>query len=60
MYMCLICHFLYVIFCISHFSTMPNTPLTDDMDNNDTILNRRSSSGGLLSPEVIKLSIYYI
>ncbi|XP_050346774.1 mitogen-activated protein kinase kinase kinase 15 isoform X1 [Nymphalis io] len=33
-------------------STMPNTPSTDDMDNNDTILNRRSSSGGLLSPEV--------
>ncbi|XP_050346775.1 mitogen-activated protein kinase kinase kinase 15 isoform X2 [Nymphalis io] len=32
--------------------TMPNTPSTDDMDNNDTILNRRSSSGGLLSPEV--------
>ncbi|XP_023954807.2 mitogen-activated protein kinase kinase kinase 15 isoform X2 [Bicyclus anynana] len=32
--------------------TMPNTPSTDEMDNNDTILNRRSSSGGLLSPEV--------
>ncbi|NP_001188511.1 mitogen-activated protein kinase kinase kinase 15 isoform X2 [Bombyx mandarina] len=32
--------------------TMPNTPSTDDMDSNDTILNRRSSSGGLLSPEV--------
>ncbi|XP_072938560.1 mitogen-activated protein kinase kinase kinase 15 isoform X2 [Epargyreus clarus] len=32
--------------------TMPNTPSTDEMDSNDTILNRRSSSGGLLSPEV--------
>ncbi|XP_061380138.1 mitogen-activated protein kinase kinase kinase 15 isoform X2 [Danaus plexippus] len=32
--------------------TMPNTPSTDEMDTNDTILNRRSSSGGLLSPEV--------
>ncbi|KAG6450675.1 hypothetical protein O3G_MSEX006720 [Manduca sexta] len=32
--------------------TMPNTPSTDEMDNGDTILNRRSSSGGLLSPEV--------
>ncbi|KAM3963712.1 apoptotic signal-regulating kinase 1 isoform 2-T2 [Aphomia sociella] len=32
--------------------TMPNTPSTDDMDGNDTLLNRRSSSGGLLSPEV--------
>lgn len=48
---------MYVIFCISHFSTMPNTPSTDDMDNTDTILNRRSSSGGLLSPEVTDLSI---
>ncbi|XP_045494707.1 mitogen-activated protein kinase kinase kinase 15 [Colias croceus] len=37
---------------LSNSSTMPNTPSTDDMDNNDTILNRRSSSGGLLSPEV--------
>ncbi|XP_013185299.2 mitogen-activated protein kinase kinase kinase 15 isoform X3 [Amyelois transitella] len=33
-------------------STMPNTPSTDDMDSTDTLLNRRSSSGGLLSPEV--------
>ncbi|XP_050665102.1 mitogen-activated protein kinase kinase kinase 15 isoform X1 [Leptidea sinapis] len=33
-------------------STMPNTPSAEEMDNNDTILNRRSSSGGLLSPEV--------
>ncbi|CAH2991127.1 unnamed protein product [Chilo suppressalis] len=33
-------------------STMPNTPSTDEMDSGDTILNRRSSSGGLLSPEV--------
>ncbi|CAH2076794.1 unnamed protein product, partial [Iphiclides podalirius] len=32
--------------------TMPNTPSTDEMDNTDTLLNRRSSSGGLLSPEV--------
>ncbi|XP_053612437.1 mitogen-activated protein kinase kinase kinase 15 isoform X2 [Plodia interpunctella] len=32
--------------------TMPNTPSTDDMDSTDTLLNRRSSSGGLLSPEV--------
>ncbi|XP_050665103.1 mitogen-activated protein kinase kinase kinase 15 isoform X2 [Leptidea sinapis] len=32
--------------------TMPNTPSAEEMDNNDTILNRRSSSGGLLSPEV--------
>ncbi|XP_012548538.1 mitogen-activated protein kinase kinase kinase 15 isoform X1 [Bombyx mandarina] len=37
---------------LSNSSTMPNTPSTDDMDSNDTILNRRSSSGGLLSPEV--------
>ncbi|XP_075974208.1 apoptotic signal-regulating kinase 1 isoform X2 [Anticarsia gemmatalis] len=33
-------------------STMPNTPSTDEMDSSDTLLNRRSSSGGLLSPEV--------
>ncbi|CAK1540656.1 unnamed protein product [Leptosia nina] len=32
--------------------TMPNTPSTEEMDSGDTILNRRSSSGGLLSPEV--------
>ncbi|KAL4702241.1 hypothetical protein ACJJTC_005780 [Scirpophaga incertulas] len=37
---------------LSNSSTMPNTPSTDEMDNADTILNRRSSSGGLLSPEV--------
>ncbi|CAH2233604.1 jg16192 [Pararge aegeria aegeria] len=37
---------------LSNSSTMPNTPSTDEMDSNDTILNRRSSSGGLLSPEV--------
>lgn len=37
---------------LSCFSTMPNTPSTDEMDSNDTLLNRRSSSGGLLSPEV--------
>lgn len=33
-------------------STMPNTPSTDDLDSNDTLITRRSSSGGLLSPEV--------
>ncbi|XP_045534733.1 mitogen-activated protein kinase kinase kinase 15 isoform X2 [Papilio machaon] len=32
--------------------TMPNTPSTEEMENSDTLLNRRSSSGGLLSPEV--------
>ncbi|XP_068632371.1 mitogen-activated protein kinase kinase kinase 15 isoform X2 [Battus philenor] len=32
--------------------TMPNTPSTDEMDSSETLLNRRSSSGGLLSPEV--------
>ncbi|KAI8422666.1 hypothetical protein MSG28_006437 [Choristoneura fumiferana] len=32
--------------------TTPNTPSTDEMDATDTLLNRRSSSGGLLSPEV--------
>lgn len=37
---------------------MPSTPSTDELDNNDTLLNRRSSSGGLLSPEV-PLFIYY-
>ncbi|CAG9119419.1 unnamed protein product [Plutella xylostella] len=37
---------------LSNSSTMPNTPSTDEMDSNDTLLNRRSSSGGLLSPEV--------
>ncbi|CAH4029348.1 unnamed protein product [Pieris brassicae] len=37
---------------LSHSSTMPNTPSTEEMENADTILNRRSSSGGLLSPEV--------
>ncbi|KAJ2950149.1 hypothetical protein O0L34_g11501 [Tuta absoluta] len=39
---------------LSNSSTMPNTPSTDEMDSvgADTILNRRSSSGGLLSPEV--------
>ncbi|XP_049868246.1 mitogen-activated protein kinase kinase kinase 15 isoform X2 [Pectinophora gossypiella] len=37
---------------LSNSSTMPNTPSTDEMDSSDTILNRRSSSGGLLSPEV--------
>lgn len=31
---------------------MPNTPSTEEMDNGDSVLNRRSSSGGLLSPEV--------
>ncbi|KAF9810098.1 hypothetical protein SFRURICE_011266 [Spodoptera frugiperda] len=37
---------------LSNCSTMPNTPSTDEMDGSDTLLNRRSSSGGLLSPEV--------
>ncbi|XP_052756028.1 mitogen-activated protein kinase kinase kinase 15 isoform X1 [Galleria mellonella] len=37
---------------LSNSSTMPNTPSTDDMESGDTLLNRRSSSGGLLSPEV--------
>ncbi|XP_041986234.1 mitogen-activated protein kinase kinase kinase 15 isoform X2 [Aricia agestis] len=37
--------------------TMPNTPSTDDMENSDTILNRRSSSGGLLSPEVDMINV---
>ncbi|CAK1600801.1 unnamed protein product [Parnassius mnemosyne] len=37
---------------LSNSSTMPNTPSTDEMDSTDTLLNRRSSSGGLLSPEV--------
>ncbi|XP_063360346.1 mitogen-activated protein kinase kinase kinase 15 [Cydia amplana] len=37
---------------LSNSSTMPNTPSTDEMDTSDSLLNRRSSSGGLLSPEV--------
>ncbi|KAI8422665.1 hypothetical protein MSG28_006436 [Choristoneura fumiferana] len=37
---------------LSNSSTTPNTPSTDEMDATDTLLNRRSSSGGLLSPEV--------
>ncbi|KAJ8730643.1 hypothetical protein PYW08_002056 [Mythimna loreyi] len=37
---------------LSNSSTMPNTPSTDEMEGSDTLLNRRSSSGGLLSPEV--------
>ncbi|XP_045534732.1 mitogen-activated protein kinase kinase kinase 15 isoform X1 [Papilio machaon] len=37
---------------LSNSSTMPNTPSTEEMENSDTLLNRRSSSGGLLSPEV--------
>ncbi|XP_013179955.1 PREDICTED: mitogen-activated protein kinase kinase kinase 15 isoform X1 [Papilio xuthus] len=37
---------------LSTSSTMPNTPSTEEMENSDTLLNRRSSSGGLLSPEV--------
>ncbi|KAL0831480.1 hypothetical protein ABMA28_002279 [Loxostege sticticalis] len=42
---------------LSTSSTMPNTPSTDEMDSSDTILNRRSSSGGLLSPEVDMTSV---
>ncbi|XP_026732340.1 mitogen-activated protein kinase kinase kinase 15 isoform X2 [Trichoplusia ni] len=37
---------------LSSSSTLPNTPSTDEMEGSDTLLNRRSSSGGLLSPEV--------
>ncbi|GBP27517.1 hypothetical protein EVAR_18710_1 [Eumeta japonica] len=38
---------------LSNSSTMPNTPSTDEMDtNSEVLITRRSSSGGLLSPEV--------